>query len=515
MSPDPIQIASRVAPDSEALAAYWCFVEEHQEALQRHVYEAAQGIPEYAQILAGMSGAGTDGEHANAVQRRAYIDGEWGELLDDLLGKAEAYARSGVSFSHWFGLLSLFRAAFTERCHSEPSETAARLMRGFDVAMGITVPALGSAFVDSKERILREANTRLDIYTEMFDAAPYANLVFEPRAGGLYLHKTNRPAVELCGARVVDEHREHPLSDAAAFPFMRDGLTAEFMQVLETGEPLTWTTQRGNTYFDCRVFRLRHEGHLGLVFADTTERHRQLAAIQQHMAEVKRSNRDLDDFAYVASHDLKSPLSDVRNLASWLAEDVAEQLPDRSMRHLELLGTRIERMEGLLDDLLEYSRVGRKQSPAVRFQLAEVFATVKAQLAIPKGFVLEWSGDLSVEGPRPPLETVLRNLIANAIKHHDRNTGTITLAAASDAEWMTLSVTDDGPGIEPAHFERIFRIFQTLRPRDEVEGSGVGLAIVKKSVEQFGGEVEVQSSGRGTTFEFTWPLIWPRPEEST
>lgn len=511
---DPAEIAARMAPEADALAAYWRFVEEHQAALQRHVYEMAKDIPEYAHILSGAAGSGGENEKLNRTLRRAYFDGDWGELLAMARRQATEYARSGVSFAHWFGFRDLFRTAYTELCRSEAPETATQLMLGFDLAQSVTLPALGDAFVEGKETILREAHARLEIYMEMFDAAAFASFVFRSGGSGLpaglYIRKANRQALTLCGAEVIAAHRKHAMSAESGLPFMRAGLVDALQRVLETGEPHLWSTQAGSAYFDCRAFRLHREGHLGVVFADSTERHQHLATINKQMAEVERSNRDLDDFAYVASHDLKSPLSDVRNLSSWLAEDVGEQLPERSRRHLDLLGARVTRMEGLLDDLLEYSRVGRNESPTERFRFADVFEKMKSQLTIPKGFdVLLSAPEILFDGPRPPLETVLRNLVANAIKHHDHDAGTITISAEPGDERVTILVTDDGPGIDPSHFERIFRIFQTLRPRDEVEGSGVGLAIVKKSVEQQGGKVQIHSSGRGTTFEFTWPLVRP------
>jgi signal transduction histidine kinase len=111
-----------------------------------------------------------------------------------------------------------------------------------------------------------------------------------------------------------------------------------------------------------------------------------------------------------------------------------------------------------------------------------------------------------------PFEKVLRNLVGNALKHHDRSAGRVVLSAVPAGDMVEVRVADDGPGIPQEFHERVFRMFQTLRPRDEVEGSGAGLAIVKKTVETFGGRVHVESDGRGTCMVFTWPLCWARTE---
>lgn len=243
------------------------------------------------------------------------------------------------------------------------------------------------------------------------------------------------------------------------------------------------------------------------------ERERLTARLDRQVRELERSNRELDDFAYVTSHDLKSPLRDVRNLATWIAEDAAGKLPPESARHLELLGDRVQRMERLLDDLLEYSRVGRLLAPPETFAVREVFDEVAALHGEDTGFGLAYEGDdVRLSTPRAPLAKVLRNLVGNAIKHHDRAPGAVTVRVAEEGERVRVTVSDDGPGVPPEFHERVFRMFQTLRPRDAVEGSGAGLAIVKKTVELFGGEVSLRSEGRGVEVSFTWPRSWVRPE---
>ena len=112
----------------------------------------------------------------------------------------------------------------------------------------------------------------------------------------------------------------------------------------------------------------------------------------------------------------------------------------------------------------------------------------------------------TLDTAKTPLEQVIRNLIHNAVKHHDRTDGLVSVSCRSDDRFIEFAIADDGPGIEPRYHEQIFKLFATLRPRDEVEGSGMGLAIVKKLIERYGGTIRVDSEpGRGTTFRFTWP----------
>jgi signal transduction histidine kinase len=230
--------------------------------------------------------------------------------------------------------------------------------------------------------------------------------------------------------------------------------------------------------------------------------------VAERTAELERSNHDLDQFAYVASHDLKAPLRGIDSLATWISEDAAALLPDASKEHLSKLRGRVGRMERLLEDLLTYSRVGRRDGQAETVDTGAVVRDMVELLAAPAGFKVTISGTLpTIQSPRAPLELVLRNLIGNAIKHHhDPANGLIQISAQDRGDYVEFTVADNGPGIEPQHHARIFSMFQTLRPRDEMEGSGMGLAIVQRAIEFRRGEIRVESNlGNGAIFTFTWP----------
>lgn len=223
--------------------------------------------------------------------------------------------------------------------------------------------------------------------------------------------------------------------------------------------------------------------------------------------ELERSNAELDSFAYVASHDLKAPLRGIRNLAEWIAEDLGSA-SDETKHNLELLRRRVDRLDGLLESLLEYARAGRSEDVIGSVDTRKLVADIAEYLAPKKGFSIVCEGELpTLTTARPPLEKVLRNLMGNALKHHDRTSGTVVVSAATRGGFTEFRVTDDGPGILPEFHEKIFQMFQTLKPRDEVEGSGMGLAIVKKTVESLGGTIRVESAppARGTAFVFNWP----------
>ena len=236
---------------------------------------------------------------------------------------------------------------------------------------------------------------------------------------------------------------------------------------------------------------------------------RSLEVFKANAEELHRSNIELEKFAYVAAHDLRSPLRAIQDLSEWVVEDPETKFSHDGKEYMDLLQQRIERLNKLLSDLLEYSRVGKEQDKVVLLSVRDVVDETAGLLDPEDHYNIRFTGnDMPLETFATPLRHTLLNLINNAIKHHDRPTGSIEVHARVDTDCLTCMVRDDGPGISPQYHDRIFNLFQTLRPRDEVEGSGLGLAIIRKLLERHGGKIHVQSdpkSDRGTTFVFVLP----------
>jgi PAS domain S-box-containing protein len=240
---------------------------------------------------------------------------------------------------------------------------------------------------------------------------------------------------------------------------------------------------------------------------DVTARHQAEREKEQQRAELERSNADLEEFAYAASHDLKAPLRAISHLVQWIVDDIEPIANPETLENIKLLQGRVARMQMLLDGLLAYSRIGHTNTTIEDVDIAEVIQEVVAMLGPPPGYVVACEGTMPViRTHRVPIQRVLENLISNGLKHHDRAEGRITVQARSVDEATEFRVTDDGPGIPPQFHDRIFLMFQTLASRDDVESSGIGLTIVKKKVQTHGGRIWVESAppARGTSFIFTW-----------
>lgn len=230
-------------------------------------------------------------------------------------------------------------------------------------------------------------------------------------------------------------------------------------------------------------------------------------ALHEKTKHLERSNRELDQFAYVTSHDLKAPLRAIANLSSWIEEDLGEDLGDEPRENMKLLRGRVHRMENLIQGILEYSRIGREAVSDESVDLSQLLGDIVDSLPVPPQFQINLPPQLPVlTAPKVRLFQVFSNLIGNAIKYHDRDDGRVDMTVSNGGHWYEFVVEDDGPGIPNEYHDKVFGIFQTLEARDKVESTGIGLTLVKKIVEEQGGFIEIaKHDGRGARFRFTWP----------
>jgi len=362
--------------------------------------------------------------------------------------------------------------------------------------------------------ISRRTKLSLDLFDRIFESSPTA-LVLLGRRGEIKM--LNREAERLLGYDraelqsrpfecVVPRRLHGPQTlDARAFfesrdPVIRrrDGVEVPIQVALSQIGPA----------------ELGGEPMLQASIVDITlrrESERQVAQARLELeavnAKLLYTNQELDQFVYTASHDLRSPLRAIVSLTQFVLED-DQTLNEQTGQRVRMIAGRARRMEKLLNDVLLYARAGKGNHEGGESTTADrLVEEVVATLQLPAGITVVRDPSLAtVEVFPAPLSQILQNLIGNSIKHHDRPGGTITLAVAAQGARLRFSVTDDGPGIAPAYRETVFGMFTTLKRRDEVEASGIGLALVRKLVTLHGGSCGIDSApGRGTCVWFDWP----------
>lgn len=238
---------------------------------------------------------------------------------------------------------------------------------------------------------------------------------------------------------------------------------------------------------------------------------RDITAIKETQVELEKANDELEMFSYIASHDLKAPLRAINNLSEWIFDDLQEGMSEEVEIRFKLMQSRVKRLETMLKDILEYSRAGHITEKPKEHDLNVVVKSIFSDAGLNKKFTLDMPRKLPVVlSPLTPLEQIFSNLFNNAIKHHDKDQGLVTVTWVEKPQFIEFSIIDDGPGIPEAYHEKIFAMFQTLKPRDVTEGTGLGMSIIRKLTELQGGNIWVESldGHRGTTFKFTWPKTY-------
>ena len=359
--------------------------------------------------------------------------------------------------------------------------------------------AVIAAVVDISERKLAQVT-----FQSVVEAAPYGMLMVDRNATiTLVSAQIERmfgyPRAQVLGRRVEmllperyrNVHENHRLAFAQA-PVMR---------AMGAGRDLMARHCDG-TEFPVEI-GLNPVGREGVVLAAVID----ITWRKRLELELRQANANLEEFTYVASHDLKSPVRGISDLVQWLVEDLGAAATPSIQHNLDRVGIRIRRLERIIDDLLEYARAGRVSSELVLIDARALVRDALEVQPVPSGFEVTIMSSASLfKAAKVPLETVLRNLIGNAIKHHDQKNGKVGVTVEDDAAYCLFTVADDGPGIPIEAQERVFRMFQTLTA-SEREGSGMGLALTKRLVEAHGGHVtlESQDGQRGAKFRVWWP----------
>jgi signal transduction histidine kinase len=227
-------------------------------------------------------------------------------------------------------------------------------------------------------------------------------------------------------------------------------------------------------------------------------------SLQRFINELENRNAELDKFAYAVSHDLKAPIRGIHNVVNWTEEDLGNELSPHLKKNLDIIHQRAKRMEDLINGLLDYARL-RTKTTAESTNLNDAITQISESI-VPRNFKMEVHDLPVIFTERLKLEQVFANLISNAVKYSSGTEGHIIISCKEFTDHYEFSVRDNGIGIDPEYHSRIFEMFQTLRDRDEKESTGIGLALIKKILDDQNCTIRVESTlGNGAEFIFTWP----------
>ncbi len=228
--------------------------------------------------------------------------------------------------------------------------------------------------------------------------------------------------------------------------------------------------------------------------------------LKAYVEKTQQINKQLDEFVYVVSHDLKAPLRGLASVTSFLEDELGADLKPEVKDLLDMVKSRTSRMQNLIDAILHYSRMANNKTEKETVNLKELIAGILDLLSVPDHVRIEYPDQMPILfDEKIKLHEVFQNLISNAIKHNKQEKAEVKILCLEKGKYYEFSVSDNGVGIKPEHFEKIFGVFQTLQSKDKQESTGIGLTIVKKIIEQQGGKVWVESEfGKGSTFKFTW-----------
>jgi PAS domain S-box-containing protein len=365
-------------------------------------------------------------------------------------------------------------------------------------------PSTGAS-IDDRARLLLDLPQGVLLLVDESQVIRYANVAIQRFLGYPPKDVVGRPLGELFipssrGSliRMVQAHTPgDPVASGEFRGLRKDGSVLSLQVILQSGV----------------VAGMEGEKMSGLYLRDFAEREKLVEALAGRAAELARSNRELEQFSYIASHDLQEPLRMVGSYTQLLEQRYGPQLDDDAREFLRYAQEGATRMRELIDALLAYSRIDSRAQAFQRVAMSQVLTMALANL---RASVEQANAELTVNGSMPDVEgdpvqlgQVLQNLIGNAIKFHGPKPPHIWISAERRGPEWQFSVRDDGIGILPEYQDRIFVLFQRLHSREEYAGTGIGLSVCKKVVERHGGRLWVESTGtpgQGTTFLFTLPV---------
>lgn len=512
--------------DKEGILAYFAVAEKYHDELSKRAVEELQDHPIFGKLIKGMSEEVIDARSKlnRQLQRNAFVHGNWRPYIEYQIQQGIGYAKMGLDFKSWYEVVGLARNYITPFLHLEfgNGEKFLQALGGMNTLMDIGMSILGEAYMEEKRGIIKQANDRL---SSIFEATADILFVLEVEENERYrLSAVNHAFVSVAGRpieEIIDKY-VHEITPAASLDHVLD----QYRQAIEGKKTVKWEQTiaypTGDVIGAVSIVPLFDDagGCIRLVGAvhDITEQ--KLAEIEikklneelehkviQRTVELEAAVKELDSFTYSVSHDLRAPLRGVNGYASMLVEDYGPQLDDEGRRIIDAIRASATKMGTLIDELLSFSQLGRKEIKrnTVEMNALVKVVTMEIDRSIPHNATIHIGSLHAVQADYGLLHQVMFNLIANAVKYSSKKSNPVVeIASEQRANELVFSVKDNGSGFDMKYAGKLFGVFQRLHSQEEFPGSGVGLAIVQRIVTRHGGRVWAEAEvDEGATFYFT------------
>ena len=519
---NPILLPNFSAEDVETLKHYFEFNKRYYDKVNEELQPVLIEHPVFGPIVKAQTPEQqkAQNERSLELQRKAIYEGKWEEYANDLITQGIMYARMNISYSDWYGLIKIYKDHLIPHIKKDfpQSEEAISFIDGLTMFIDYAMYGIAEAYFTEKNNIIRAKEARF-------------RAIFENSADHIMLIDKNKTIAMI--NRLTGEFKEEDVIGKSVLEFQVpenvEVLRKAIDNVFENKVPIIYETEYlmddKKVYFSSSISPIFNaEGEVeNIVFISrdvTAQKISELKIkdinatleikVNQRTEELKKTNSELEQFAYVASHDLREPLRTISNFVSLFQHQYQGKLDTRADEYLSFISASTKRMETLIKDLLDYSRVGKTDLDKTTVNCETILNEVLHDLSnsIEENKAKVHIGSLpTINGYPSEIKSLFQNLISNAVKfkEKDRDPEIYIAAKKQKKEWL-FSVRDNGIGIENQYFNKLFVLFQRLHSKEKYAGTGIGLVQCKKIVELHGGKIWVESEyGKGSTFYFTIP----------
>lgn len=519
---NPILLPNFSAEDIETLKHYFEFNKRYYDKVNEELQPVLLKHPVFGPIVKAQTPEQQKAQNDRSLelQRRAIYEGKWEEYTNDLITQGIMYARMNISYADWYGLIKIYKDHLIPHIQKDfsQSEKVISFLNGFTMFIDYAMYGIAEAYFTEKNNIIKEKEERF-------------RAIFENSADHIMLIDRNKIITMI--NRSTGEFKEEDVIGKSVLDFQMpenvEVLRMSIDTVLDSKAPIMYETEYfidgKKVYFSSSlspIFNSTGEvENIIFISRDVTSQRtseikiKDLNAtlemkVNQRTEELKKTNNELEQFAYVASHDLREPLRTISNFVSLFQHQYEGKLDTRADEYLNFISASTKRMETLIKDLLDYSRVGKTDLDKTDVNCETILNEVLHDLS---NSIEENNAKVQIEslptitGYPSEIKSLFQNLISNAVKfkEKDRDPEIHITAKKQKTDWL-FSVKDNGIGIENQYFNKLFVLFQRLHSKEKYPGTGIGLVQCKKIVELHGGKIWVESEyGKGSTFYFTIP----------